>query len=74
METIIWSKSNCPHCVNAKQLLENRGINYEERVIGEGWSREDLLEKVPGARSVPQIFLMGEYIGGYTELKQKLIG
>lgn len=37
-----------------------------------GYTKKDLIEKVPNARSVPQIFLDGEYVGGLLELKQKL--
>ena len=49
-----------------------KGIEFEERNINDGWDREDLLAAVPTARSVPQIFLGEEYIGGFTELKKKL--
>ena len=68
-QAIIWSKSMCPHCVSAKQLLSAKGIQYEERKIGEEWTREQLLEAVPTARTVPIIFIDGNYIGGFTELK-----
>jgi glutaredoxin 3 len=71
---IIWSKYNCPYCDQAKALLTQRGIKYEERKIGDGYSREDLLEAVPDARTVPQIFLDGNLIGGFTELKKHLQG
>jgi glutaredoxin 3 len=75
MTAIVWSKENCPHCVQAKNLLTQKGIQYEEKNISTGsWTREQLLEAVPTARSVPQIFLNGEYVGGYTELKTKLQG
>jgi glutaredoxin len=37
-----------------------------------GYTKKDLIEKVPNARSVPQIFLNGQYVGGLLELKQKL--
>lgn len=53
----------------AKRLLQSKEITYEERMIGDGWTREQLLESVPNARSVPQIFLSGELIGGYEQLK-----
>ena len=72
MKAIVWSKENCSFCVKAKSLLENKGIEYEERKIGAGWSKEQLLENVPTARSVPQIFLNEEYISGYTELVNRL--
>lgn len=73
MAAIVWSKDGCGHCVSAKSLLESKGIDYEERNITSGeWSREQLLEAVPSARSLPQIFLNEEYIGGFNELKAKL--
>lgn len=72
MKATIWSKENCTFCVQAKQLLELKGIEFEERKIGKDWTKEQLLEAVPTARSVPQIFLDEQYVGGYQELKQRL--
>lgn len=71
MTTIIWSKENCPYCIKAKALLDSKGIVYEERRLGASWTKEQLLEAVPTARTVPQIFLEGEYVGGYTDLVSK---
>ena len=73
MKAIVWSKYQCPYCEQAKQLLAQRGIEYEERKIGDGWTKEDLLEAVPTARTVPQIFLNDELVGGFTELKERLL-
>jgi glutaredoxin len=70
---IVWSKYNCPYCEQAKQLLSQRGISYEERKIGDGFDKEELLEAVPGARSVPQIFLDGQLVGGFDQLREKLL-
>lgn len=72
MKAIVWSKEKCPMCVQAKTLLTNKGIEYEERIIGEGWTKEQLLELNPSARSVPQIFLDGNLVGGYVELRKHL--
>ncbi len=72
MQALIWSKYNCPFCDQAKALLTQKGIAFEERKIGDGYTREDLLEAVPTARTVPQIFLDGNLIGGFTELKKHL--
>lgn len=72
MKATVWSKYQCPYCDQAKALLKQQGIEFEERKIGDGWTKEDLLEAVPTARSVPQIFLGEELIGGFTELKKKL--
>lgn len=68
MKAVIWSKYNCPYCDQAKNLLELKGIEYEERKIGDGWTREDLLEAVPAARTVPQIFIQDQLVGGYDDL------
>lgn len=70
MKAIVWSKPDCPFCVQATQYLESKGIVVEEKKIGSGVSKEDLFEAVPTARSVPQIFLDGNYIGGFNDLKQ----
>jgi glutaredoxin 3 len=72
MQAIVWSKDQCTYCVQAKALLEARGIDYEERNIMQDWTREQLLEAVPTARTLPQIFLDNEYVGGFTELRQRL--
>lgn len=71
MKAIIWSKSGCPYCVMAEKLLRLKGYDIDERKIGFGWNREQLLEVVPNARTVPQIFLDGEYVGGYDDLVKK---
>jgi glutaredoxin len=70
MKAIVWSKDNCTFCDQAKALLEQRNIAYEEKKIGYGYTRENLLEAVPTARSVPQIFVNNNYIGGFTELRK----
>lgn len=71
MNAVIWSKYQCTFCDQAKALLTQQGIKFEERKIGDGWTKEELLEEVPEARSVPQIFLDGELIGGFQELKKR---
>jgi glutaredoxin 3 len=70
MKAVIWSKYHCPYCEQARRLLEQQGISYEERKIGDGYTREDLLEAVPTARTVPQIFIDDRLIGGYTDLAE----
>lgn len=70
----VWTKDLCNYCTAAKSLLNVHGIDFEEKKVGGGYTREQLLEAVPSARSVPQIFLDDKYIGGYTELKAHLDG
>ena len=72
MKAIVWSKDQCPFCVQAKALLESKGIEYEERNVSKDWTKEQLLEAVPTARTLPQIFLDEDYVGGFNELRQRL--
>jgi len=72
MKAVIWSKYNCPYCDQAKALLKQRGIPFEEKKIGDGYTKEELLEAVPSARTVPQIFLGEELVGGFIELQKRL--
>jgi len=74
MKAVVWSKDSCTYCDQAKKLLDTHNIEIEEKQIGSVYTLKDLLEVVPNAQTVPQIFLNEEYIGGYTELKIKLAG
>jgi glutaredoxin 3 len=69
----VWSQTNCPACTEAKKLLSDHAIEYRDYMIGvNGYTKKDLIEKVPDARSVPQIFLNGKLIGGLNELKREI--
>ena len=72
MKAIVWSKDQCPYCDQAKALLKSRNIEFEERNVSQDWTREQLLEAVPNARTVPQIFLNEELVGGFNELRKRL--
>jgi glutaredoxin len=74
MKATVWSKDHCPFCDQAKNLLKMKGIEFEEKKIGHGYTKEQLLEAVPTARTVPQIFLDDKLIGGFTELRTHLQG
>jgi len=69
---IVWSNIGCHFCEMAKDLLKQKGIEYEERNLAKDWKIQDLLEVAPGARSVPQIFVDDKYIGGYDNLVEYL--
>lgn len=72
MKAVIWSKYHCPYCDQAKALLEQQGIEFEERKIGDGFTKEELLQAVPNARTVPQILIDNKLIGGFTDLQKYL--
>jgi len=67
----IYSTQTCPFCRQAKQLLQSRGIPFQEvDVTDDDQARERLVEKADGRRTVPQIFIGEVGIGGYTDLAQ----
>ncbi len=67
---VVYTTTYCPYCVAAKRLLSERGLEYQEiDVTGADDLRRWLVE-VSGQRTVPQIFIDGRPIGGYTELAE----
>ena len=81
-DATVWSKETCGYCNLAIAELKGRNYNVtikkiiepttsEESKVGM-FTKEDLLEVVPNARSVPQIFIEDKHIGGYTELMKHL--
>tara|TARA_B110000503_G_C7111074_1_gene398144 strand:+ start:651 stop:902 length:252 start_codon:yes stop_codon:yes gene_type:complete len=64
----IYGKPSCPYCDKAKALCELRGIRFNYKSMGTDYTREDLLETFPTARTVPQIIVNGNKIGGYEQL------
>ena len=65
---IIYSSENCPYCVRAKQLLQQKGANYTEiRVDLDDAKREEMMAR-SGRRTVPQIFINEQHIGGFDDL------
>jgi glutaredoxin 3 len=65
----IYGKPQCPFCDRAKALAEREGYNYEYLQLDVDFTREELFEKFPNARTFPQIISDDEYIGGYTEFE-----
>jgi glutaredoxin 3 len=81
MHAVIYTKDNCPFCTRAKALFDKKGITYDEKIIAlpkpdarslkenQTWTtREALLEIAPAAKTVPQIWLDGQHIGGHDDL------
>ena len=68
----IYSKDNCVHCVSAKSLLTTRNKQFTEHKLGVDYTREQILEMFPNARSFPIIVVDGFNIGGFTELNKIL--
>ena len=68
----IWSKPQCPFCDKAENLCKQKNFEYKKYMLDEDFTREQMFEKFPTARTFPQITINGELIGGYTEFEAKV--
>jgi glutaredoxin len=68
----IYGKPMCPYCDKAKALCERREFKFTYKSLGTDYTKEELLESFPGARTVPQIKINGTTIGGYDQFVQYL--
>jgi glutathione-dependent peroxiredoxin len=67
----LFSKPGCPFCARAKQMLLDKGMRYEEVVLGQD-ATSITLKAVSGRSTVPQVFIDGRHIGGSDELAEYL--
>ena len=65
----IYTGPRCGYCDAAKALLRQIGLDYTERDISDPAVRDEMMQRLPRARTIPQIFIDGEHIGGYDDLK-----
>lgn len=69
MKVEIYTTTYCGYCVQAKNFFEREHIPYVEiDVTGDDAAREALVQKAEGRRTVPQIFIDGKPIGGYSDM------
>ncbi|MBE7381720.1 MAG: glutaredoxin 3 [Leptolyngbya sp. SIO1E4] len=65
----IYTWSRCPFCIRAKALLDRKGVEYVEYCIdGDEDARADMAERSNGRRSLPQIFINDQHVGGCDDL------
>ena len=72
MNINIYTKSNCPNCVAAKQLLQSKELPYIEIDVELGSRWRNLLAEFPDARQMPQIFINDQRVGGLAGLQAAL--
>ena len=67
----IYTWQTCPYCIRAKMLLSWKGVQFTEyKIDGDGAARAKMAERANGGRSVPQIFINNQHIGGCDDLYQ----
>ena len=66
----LYTKNKCNYCNNAKLLLSSKGYQYTELKLNEDFTKEQLLELFPLAKTFPVIVIDGFNIGGYQQLKE----
>lgn len=65
----MYTTEICPYCVRAKDLLKRKGVSVTEyRVDLDDAKRDEMLERAGGRRTVPQIFINGQHVGGSDDL------
>lgn len=70
----IYGKTACSSCIQAKQLLISKGIEYEYKLLGSDYSIQEFYEVVPqSCKTFPAILIDGKYLGGLVELKEVLV-
>jgi glutaredoxin 3 len=67
-EVTIYTTRVCGYCVAAKRLLASRNVPYKEIDVTADPAKRAWLVETTGQRTVPQIFIAGESIGGFEEL------
>lgn len=65
----LYTTRFCPYCVAARQLLQQRGIEFDDIAVdGDAELRQEMTRLAGGVRTVPQIWVGQKHIGGYTDL------
>lgn len=73
MDIVIYTKDNCPNCVAAKQLLDNKSLRYTAHDVETDMGYRKMLAQVEAQyRQMPQIFINGQRVGGLAGLQAAL--
>ena len=72
MNITIYTKSNCPNCVSAKNLLRSKGLEYHEFDVEKDFGAQIWLQDNPSLRQMPQIYINDQRVGGLAGLQAAL--
>ena len=67
-KVVVYSTGYCGYCVRAKQLLVRKGVAFTEIMVDQDQEQRALMEQITGRRTVPQIIIDGNHVGGWDEL------
>ena len=71
LKIVIYTSDHCPYCSMAKDLLKSKNLSYKElNVTYDEKLKTDLIRKSRGLRTVPQVFINEEHVGGYDKLSE----
>lgn len=65
---IVYTTAQCPYCVRAKSLFEKKGLPHKEIRVDQDLEQRDIMMEKSGRRSVPQIFINDQHVGGFDDL------
>lgn len=67
---VIYTKDYCSYCRAAKALLRSKGVEFEEVDVTRDERLQEEVKRASGRQTVPQVFVDGQSLGGYEELRQ----
>jgi len=68
-QVVIYSTETCSYCSAARMLLKRKGVKYEDILVSRDQEKRAEMERRSGRRTVPQIFINDEPVGGFDELQ-----
>lgn len=68
----IYSKFPCPYCIRAKDFFNDKNLPFEEIDLTGNYDEIDKLKERTGHRTFPQIFINDQFVGGYSDLMEKI--
>ena len=69
----LYTKNDCAYCTKAKQLLKSLSLAFEEKRLGVDFTRTDLVESFPDAKTYPVVVIDGAFRGGYEQLQREIM-
>lgn len=68
-DIVVYGKPSCPFCQLTRGYLNERGLAFTYKELGKDYEVRDLQRLIPGVKTVPQVFVDGQLIGGYEDVK-----